>query len=89
MPTVHLLIKGKVQGVFFRATAHDIAAKLGLGGWVKNTEEGHVEATVSGTEQQLQEFIAWCRQGPPKAVVTGVLVEQRPDQEFAKFTVLR
>jgi acylphosphatase len=42
MPTVHLLVKGKVQGVFFRATAKDVADKMGVKGWVRNTEEGNV-----------------------------------------------
>ena len=40
MPTVHLLISGKVQGVFFRATAKDVADEIGITGWVKNTDEG-------------------------------------------------
>jgi acylphosphatase len=48
-----------------------------------------VEATVSGTEKQVQEFIAWCRQGPPKAVVTGVDVQDVPDEFFTGFSVKR
>lgn len=89
MPTVHLTVKGKVQGVFFRATAKDVAEELGLKGWVKNTDDGHVEAVVSGTEEQLQPFIQWCHQGPPKAVVTAVEVEQLPEQRFDAFRVIR
>jgi acylphosphatase len=89
MPTRHLLIKGKVQGVFYRATAKEVAERIGITGWVKNTPEGHVEATVSGTENQVQEFIAWCRQGPQKAVVTGVDVQDVPDEFFTGFSVKR
>jgi acylphosphatase len=89
MPTRHLLIKGKVQGVFYRATAKEVAERIGITGWVKNTPEGHVEATVSGTEKQVQEFIAWCRQGPQKAVVTGVDVQDVPDEFFTGFSVKR
>lgn len=89
MPTVHLLIKGKVQGVFFRATAKEKADGLGLTGWVQNTEEGHVEAMATGTENQLNEFIAWCRQGPPRARVADVISNQKPEEHFDRFTVRR
>ncbi len=48
--TVHLLIKGKVQGVFYRDTAKTTAKQLGVTGWVRNTPDGHVEALVTGGE---------------------------------------
>ena len=60
MPTVHLLIKGKVQGVFYRATAKTIAKENRVTGWIKNTKEGDVEAMVSCTKEQLEKFVAWC-----------------------------
>lgn len=53
MPTFHLLIKGKVQGIFYRASAKETADKTGITGWVKNTPEGDVEAVATGTEEQL------------------------------------
>ena len=89
MPTKHLLIKGKVQGVFFRAAAKEMADTLGLNGWVRNTGEGHVEAVVTGTNYQLQDFIAWCRQGPDSAVVIDVEVTQREEEQFRNFQILR
>lgn len=89
MPTKHLLIKGKVQGVFYRATAREVAEKLGLTGWVKNTNEGHVEAVISGAEKPLQQFIAWCWQGPQRAAVTAVDVVDIPDDNFSGFRVIR
>lgn len=89
MPTKHLRIKGNVQGVFYRATAREIAEKLGITGWIRNTEDGDVEALVSGTDYQLNDFIAWCKQGPPRAVVTTVLVEDAEEQDFNEFTVIR
>ena len=61
MPAYHLIIKGKVQGVFFRASAKETAELLGVTGWVKNTKEGNVEAFINGDENKLQEFIAWCK----------------------------
>lgn len=89
MPTVHLSISGKVQGVFYRATARDVAERLGLTGWVRNTREGGVEARVSGSSQQIEAFVDWCRKGPPKAVVTKVSVEPVPDELFTEFKVIR
>ncbi len=89
MPTIHLLIKGKVQGVFYRATAKKIAHKLKLTGWIKNTKDGNVEATATGKEEQLQEFINWCKQGPENAKVEDVIVEQKPITSFDIFEITR
>jgi acylphosphatase len=89
MPTVHLLIKGKVQGVFYRATAKDVAKELGLTGWVKNTKEGNVEALASGSDEQLQQFISWCRQGPAKAIVTDVAINFIEEEVFEAFSIIR
>ena len=89
MKTVHLLIKGKVQGVFFRATAKDVANLHDLKGWIKNTEDGDVEAVVSGNGEQVKEFIEWSKQGPPRAQVTDVIVTEQEYEEFKKFSVIR
>lgn len=89
MPTVHLVIKGRVQGVFFRATAKDMADEIGVKGWVKNTEEGNVEAMANGSGEQLQRFIAWCKIGPQKAIVTEVVVFQLPEETFNEFKIVR
>lgn len=89
MATVHLLIEGKVQGVFYRATAKDVALSLDLCGWVKNTPAGKVEATVSGSEKAVQSFIEWCKKGPKKAVVTQVQITAMDDQAFPDFSIIR
>ncbi|HVU55234.1 MAG TPA: acylphosphatase [Puia sp.] len=91
MPTVHLLIKGKVQGVFYRASAKAAAERLHITGWVKNTPEGHVEALASGEEGGLRQFVEWCRKGPGKAVVSEVIeLERRPDEEArGNFAIIR
>ena len=89
MPTIHLLITGEVQGVFYRATAKEIAEQIGLTGWVKNREDGSVEAMAVGTEEQLQRFIEWCKIGPSKAVVTNVTLTQVADEHFTAFTIKR
>ena len=89
MPTVHIMIKGKVQGVFFRASAKEKASALGVKGWVKNTREGDVESVASGNEKQLEAFIEWCRQGPSKAKVTSLEVTPINDQSFEGFQIER
>jgi acylphosphatase len=89
MPTIEILISGEVQGVFFRATAKDIADELGIKGWVRNTEDGHVQAMATGNQQQLDKFVDWCKQGPPKARVENVKLTEVQEQTFNTFKVLR
>jgi acylphosphatase len=89
VPTIHLLIKGKVQGINYRASARDRALGLRLTGWVRNTREGHVEAMVTGEEVALQQFIDWCRRGPALAVVGDVEVERVADARFEGFEIRR
>lgn len=89
MQTVHLTISGKVQGVFYRASAKEEADRLRLQGWVRNTATGAVEALVQGPAEAVNRFIAWCRQGPPRAKVREVRVEPAEAVSFPGFTVLR
>ncbi len=89
MKTVRLTIKGKVQGVFYRATAKDVADLTGVKGWVKNLPDKNVEITATATEEILQKFINWCKQGPPKAKVDDVNVEELELQEFNGFRIIR
>lgn len=85
---VHLFIEGRVQGVFFRAYARDQAVQLRLTGWVRNTSDGRVEAVVEGSENIVESYINWCRQGPPSAKVTQVTVEKQEYRgEFNLFSV--
>lgn len=65
-------IKGKVQGVGYRASAQGEAIQLGIAGWVRNLPDGSVEVAASGASQALWEFEQWLRRGPPQAVVTEV-----------------
>ena len=69
---VHLFVRGRVQGVFYRASAQKMAESLGLTGWVKNCGDGSVEIHAEGNKDQLEELVAWCRQGPPMASVSDV-----------------
>lgn len=89
MPTFHLLIKGRVQGVFYRACAKEIADKTGVKGWVRNTTKGNVEAVATGTEEEVQQFIKWCKKGPSGAKVTDVIASQQDEGFFVDFSILR
>ena len=89
MPTVHLIIKGKVQGVFYRASAREFAEGLGLTGWVKNTDAGEVEIMVTGSKNRLEEFLGWCRIGPANAKVSGVEMNPVEETAFKTFKILR
>lgn len=89
MGTVHLLISGKVQGVNFRNTAKMVAEKLKITGWIKNTKDEKVEATVSGDKDALEKFITWCKTGPKRANVTDVQVFDQPETFFDDFRIIR
>ena len=69
MEKVKLTIRGRVQGVFFRANTQKEAVRLGLTGWVRNTPDGGVEAEAEGGREALEAFVAWCRRGPEHAAV--------------------
>ena len=81
MPIEHykLIVKGRVQGVFFRASTQKMASKLTITGTVKNTAIGDVEIIASGESQAMQAFIQWCHKGPLPAKVTEVIVESYSD----------
>jgi acylphosphatase len=71
---VHLVVSGLVQGVFFRGSAGDAARALGVHGWVRNLPDGRVEAEAEGERSALEEFVRFCRRGPPAARVDDVQV---------------
>ena len=75
---LHVLIEGRVQGVFFRASTRDEARARGLGGWVRNRPDGRVEAVFEGDKPVVENMLAWCRKGPPYAYVDRVEVEWQP-----------
>lgn len=70
----HMIIRGTVQGVYYRANTVDRARQLALSGWVRNRTDGTVEAVAQGPRGKVEELVNWCRSGPPAAVVTDVQV---------------
>jgi acylphosphatase len=69
---VHVVVSGRVQGVFYRATCVRLARERGLSGWVRNRPDGRVEAVFEGPSDDVEAVVAWCRTGPPSARVEGV-----------------
>jgi acylphosphatase len=81
-----LRIEGRVQGVYFRASMAREAKRLGVVGWVRNRQDGSVEALVAGTGAAVQALVMWARHGPPAAQVTRL--DARPealDEQFDSF----
>jgi len=85
-----LHITGKVQGVWYRASAKDKAMELGLTGKVWNEKDDSVGAIVQGDEELISEFIEWCKKGPPLSKVDNVIVEEiDPTIDFKGFEISR
>lgn len=74
---VHVIISGRVQGVWYRVSTKQKAEQLGITGWVKNTVDGCVEAVFEGEENIIEDMIKWCYTGPPNAIVKDVKVKKR------------
>ncbi|KAK7267724.1 hypothetical protein RIF29_20402 [Crotalaria pallida] len=83
--TDRVVIKGRVQGVFYRNWTMDNAKQLGLKGWVRNRRDGSVEALFSGSPDTVQEMEQRCRRGPPDAIVTGLEVFPSSDDPGTGF----
>ena len=78
---------GRVQGVFFRASAREMARGLGLKGYVRNLPLGQVEMVLAGSPDKLQEALVWCRQGPPLAKVTQLQVTYEQAEPWPGFSI--
>jgi Acylphosphatases len=82
MRRTRVVVAGRVQGVFFRASCAERARALGLAGWVRNDPDGRVEAVFEGPEEAVETMIRWCQEGPPHARVDEVeIVEETPEGE--------
>ncbi len=88
MVRARLLISGRVQGVFYRASCQDEAEARGLAGWVRNLADGSVEALLQGPREQVESMIKWCYVGPSHARVTKIAVTyEEPGADLAGFRI--
>jgi acylphosphatase len=84
---MHAVVRGRVQGVFFRAEAAARARSLGLAGWVRNMPDGAVEAVFEGPQQAVESMLGWCEHGPAGARVDAVEVKSEPPEGDKVFDV--
>ncbi len=78
MKRMHVFISGRVQGVAFRHYTVKKALSLNLKGWVRNLDDGRVEAVLEGDDAPVDAMLAWCKKGPSSACVTHVDVQEEP-----------
>jgi acylphosphatase len=82
-----VIVRGRVQGVFFRDTCRREAASRGVNGWVRNLPDRSVEAVFEGPEDAVEAMVAWARRGPDLAEVTAVEVMEEAPQGERRFRV--
>jgi acylphosphatase len=83
----HVYVSGQVQGVNFRGATQQEAERLGLNGWVRNLQDGRVEAVFEGDSETVWQMIDWCENGPSSADVDDVSVEQETPEGLSGFEV--
>ncbi len=86
--SVHLIARGRVQGVWFRAGTREQALQLGLCGWAKNCPDGTVEIHAEGEKEPLEQFINWCRKGTPSAEVSDLDIEWVDPKGLNSFEII-
>jgi len=89
MKTLKVFIYGIVQDVSFRAFVKEHADNLGVYGYVKNLEDGRVEAVFEGYDKEVNKMLEFCKRGPPGARVKDMEIEKMPKQEFSEFRIIR
>lgn len=89
LQTISITVSGQVQGVYYRQSTKEKALELGVSGIVKNLPDGDVHILATGTADQLDKLVIWCKQGPPHAKVAGVQVKEVDPQVFMGFAIQR
>lgn len=85
----HVFVFGRVQGVYYRANTRDTAKQKGVDGWVRNLDDGRVEAVFEGPEEAVGEMVQWCHTGSPAATVEDVDVEYGDPEGLDEFSIRR
>jgi acylphosphatase len=89
MKHIDITIKGKVQGVFYRASTKAVADQLGVKGFVKNEPNGDVSIAAEGDDISLDMFLDWCKEGPERAVVASVENHEGELKNYRNFEVVK
>ena len=87
MKCVHLIVSGKVQGVFFRANTQKKSLELGLHGYAKNLPDGNVEVVAQGDEEKINELIQFIKNGPGISKVKEIKIKHKELENFNKFEI--
>ncbi len=85
----HVFVSGTVQGVAYRANTRDTAREAGVDGWVKNLDDGRVEAVFEGDDESVERLVEWCHSGSPAAEVESVDAEYGDPEGLSGFEVRR
>ena len=86
----HVIISGRVQGVYFRGNIKEKAQSMGIRGWARNLTNGNVEAVFEGETEDVRRMVSWCQEGPPAARVDDVKTEwATPTRELSGFGLRR
>ena len=88
MKHVKIIVKGKVQRIGFRFTTMQMAVKLGISGIIKNMENNQVYIEAEGEEIPLNNFIDWCRNGPPWAQINQITIEKGEPKNYTSFEIV-
>lgn len=90
MPTVrrHVVVRGRVQNVWFRDGCRRVALSNEVSGWIRNCDDGTVEAVFEGDGPRVDAMVAWCRVGPPLASVASVIVTVGEPEDLTSFVIL-
>ena len=83
----HVFVSGRVQGVYYRATTREQAGERGVDGWVRNLDDGRVEAVFEGSEEAVEAMVEWCHEGSSRARVENVDVEYEDPEGLDGFEV--
>lgn len=84
----HCIITGRVQGVFYRQSTQEKAMQLGITGWVRNCENGDVEAFICGEENRIEELLQWLKKGPSRARVDSLVATPAELKAHEGFTIV-
>ncbi len=85
---LHCIVKGRVQGVFYRRNTAIEAEKLDVTGWVRNVQNGDVEVLICGEQAAVESLKAWLSRGPDRAEVTEVITKEMPFEHHRNFEIL-